>query len=271
MSNYGKQKKLELLSASDIFDIYMCEFLLNKLPAGADGTESLKLRVDEIHKKYKAVARLRIIKEAKYLGIDIDDDGFLSFSIEKLVGSIGKALENEMLEAAEDMQRGAGFNLMGSLLKNAQQGGMDMQGIDLSKFGVAKEEAKPKETTLDADMFNGGERGNRGGGGLVRDPKWHIIAKAFVDLEQADDTNSKIQAIDVINDLQHNSFHILIDLQTGRMLHGNEYTGAVSHQQAVENLHEVLDIKKNARTPLDFISKVSSDLRKIYNQNKALV
>jgi len=105
---------------------------------------------------------------------------------------------------------------------------------------------------------------------LVKDKKWHIIAKAFIDLENAETPKEKASAIDHLNDLQHNSFHLLIDLQTGRMLE-NTAQDKTDHNEAVDIVKQVLDIKANAATPLDFASKMSGDIRKILTKYRYLM
>jgi hypothetical protein len=91
------------------------------------------------------------------------------------------------------------------------------------------------------------------------DPRWHEIAKAFVDVENAETGKQIVATIDRLNQLQHNSFHILIDLQTGRML--NDYSGAVDHDAARKNLQEILDNKMQAKSPAVFASKMSKEVR----------
>jgi hypothetical protein len=124
-------------------------------------------------------------------------------------------------------------------------------------FGLGEQEEQKPKNTIDADS-------------LLKDPKWHTIAEAFVQLEDAKTPNEKAMAIDRLNGLQHNSFHLLIDLQTGRMLEGRA-KDRTDHGKAVNIVKEVLDIKMSSKTPLDFAGKMSSDVRSMLVQYRYLM
>ncbi len=162
-----------------------------------------------------------------------------------------------------------GGNLMQMFAEANMAAGADMGDVDLSKYGVKTEapkaEPKPKNS-IDGDMFN--STGENSRGRLVNDPKWHIIAQAFIAIEDARTINEMVQTIDHLNDLQHNSFHVLIDLQSGRMLEGQNTSDRQDHGEAVNIVKEVLDIKMEATTPVDYRDRLTSPIRKILNRNK---
>ena len=77
---------------------------------------------------------------------------------------------------------------------------VDMKGVDLGRLGIADQPKVEKKTTEISDkMFK------KGGGKnscMFDNPKWAIIAKAFVDIDKAETTQDKIKSIDFLNDLQ---------------------------------------------------------------------
>jgi hypothetical protein len=76
-----------------------------------------------------------------------------------------------------------------------------------------------------------------------------------------------ITAIDRINQLQHNSFHVLIDLQTGRML--TNYTNQTDDRQARKRLQEILNLKLTATSTEEFKNQMSPDVRKLITKYRA--
>lgn len=236
--------KVDMLTSQDIFDFYGSQFLATYPGIDADDVLVAELRIDEVYVKYLHAARERIKSECRFLGLE----GFELSSIKKMLGMIKDMLENEIGKQAAKMGgMGTGFN-MGKMIAQANQlAGRDIG--DLGKqFGLQEPQEEVKKDSIDVDS-------------LTKDSKWHIIAKAFLQLENAVTCKEKASAIDLLNGLQHNSFHLLIDLQTGRMQE-EVAQDKTDHQEAVNIVKEVLDIKFEAATPLDFAAKMSGDIRK---------
>lgn len=240
--------KVRLLDTVDIFDFYGCEFLFNNPEVSPEDKSQAEDRIHDIHDLYVNSTRERIKAECKFLGID-DYEGF---TIRKAVKLMQKILEKDCFDQADNVrQSGEGMNLMGSILKAHQMAGGDMEGINMGAFGVAAQDEPVSKNSIDADS-------------LLKDPKWHVIAEAFINLEDANTTKDMILSIDHLNDLQHNSFHLLIDLQTGRML-DNQSEGKMhgKHSDAVDTVKDVLDIKLGASTPLQYADRMSTDVAKL--------
>ena len=256
-----------MLRPSDVFDVYAINVMLPKLVALSGAEDCITLcedRVNSVWQTYVTAGRARIKAEAKFLGLDLDGD---NFTIKMLLDSIGQLMTKTMEKESESMMRGGGFNMMGNILKAHQAGGQDLSDIDTKSFGVGKAEKPKPKPGVDPDWFKGSERTH---GGMTNDPLWHEIAKAFVKLEEAVSMNDKFLAIDRLNDLQHNSFHLLIDLQSGRMLEGQSDT-EVDHGEAVNVVKEVLDIKAQAKTPQEFLDRCSPEIRKVWARNRAFL
>ena len=257
-----KIQNVDLLETEDIFDIYGCEYLLNASHAHIrdlepDERDLVLFRVDEIHDKYVASVRERIKSELDFCGVKGIEEGF---TIRSMVKTANEMLDKEIEKQADKMMFGGGFNMMGTMIAARQQAGGDMKNLDkkrLREMGFGPKTISPEEvqdTTIKDNMEEG----------FFNNPKWEVIADAFIFLEEASNTNQKIQAIDRLNDLQHNSFHLLIDLQTGRMLENSSKGGGKgNHSQAVNILKEVLDIKHGASSPKEFSGKMSADIRKL--------
>jgi len=245
-------KTVNLLSPQDIFDLYGCEYLLNMTILDEEEKSIVEFRVRSIHSSYVHSSRERIKAEAGYLGLDIKDT-----SIAEMVSKLNKVLDNEIAAQSDNLMHGQGFNLMKVAIQMAAARGDDLKGVDVAKYGlkdkpkIASELSKSK-----IDSFINRSSSN-----------WKAIAQAYIKLEKAETIQDMILSIDHLNDLQHNSFHLLIDLQTGRML-GNRSQGVMKgkHDEAINTVKEILDIKKNAKDPTDFTNKMSHDIAKMINK-----
>jgi hypothetical protein len=234
--------KVEMLSTTDIFDFYGCEFLFQFPGIEESDQKMAEFRLDEVWGKYLTAVRERIKSEMKFLGLDVSGN----ISIKGMMKLVNDMLKNEIATQAEEMRRtGAGFNMGKMIVQASMAAGRDVGSL-AKQFGLAQE--KPvKKNTIDTES-------------LIKDPKWHIIAQAFEQLENAKTTKEKILSIDCLNGLQHHSFHLLIDLQTGRMLE-DRAEGKKDQSEAMNIVKDVLQIKKDARTPLEFADRMSSDVR----------
>jgi hypothetical protein len=236
---------IEMLKPQDIFDFYGCQFLASYPGVDAADVAVAEERINEVHAKYLYAARERIKAECRFLGIE----EYELSSLKKLIGALEDMLSDEISQQADTMRAmGTGFNMGAMVTKANMAAGRDVGNL-ANAFGLGQPEEETPKNTIDAES-------------LVKDPKWHTIAEAFVQLEDATTPNEKAMAIDRLNGLQHNSFHLLIDLQTGRMLEG-EATDTTDHSKAVNIVKEVLDIKMESKTPMEFAGKMSSDVRKM--------
>lgn len=253
-----------LLTAEDIYDVYGIEWALSKAVLDKADQFVLEDRLRDIKNIYVAACKSRIRAEAKFLGVDLDGDNFqFSRVLTKIGDLIGKAFEQN----AEQMMRGGSFNLMGTILQAHQAGGADLKGIDLSRFGLNNgQNTKTQPKDVDPDWFMSTKNN---GGRVWNDPRWAEIAKAYVAVEEAATSHQIIQSIDRLNQLQHNSFHVLIDLQTGRML--TDHTNSVDDRQARQRLQEVLDIKLKSVNVLDFKDKMSGDVRRTLTKYRGVL
>jgi hypothetical protein len=162
------------------------------------------------------------------------------------------------------MQSGAPVNMMSIILSAHQAAGTDLTGINLSKFGVSlPSEEKIKEPSVRAEWFKKSDVG------LFDNPKWHEIAKAFLAIESATEPMDITRKIDDLNALQHNSFHVLIDLQTGRMLENSSEGDKKGHDLAARNaLQDILDIAKSKKEPIEYADKMSSEIKVLLHKYK---
>ena len=254
-------KKVKLLSDEDIYDVYGCQSLLKK-SVGDDDIAEVKARIYQIQEMYVTAAKARIKSEARFCGLDVED-GSLTFMLSKVRELIGKEVEQQQM-----MSGGRPINLMATILKAHRAAGADLTGINLGQYGVeeVKEPEKPKCSEIDPDWFTAkGQK--KGGGPMWENKKWAEIARAFVKIEEATDPADICVKIDRINCLQHNSFHVLIDLQTGRMLEGRS-TGDKYQKDADARkaLQDVLDIAKGEHEPIEFADKMSEEIRKLMHK-----
>lgn len=256
------EDQVELLETCDIFDLYGCDYLLNaphahKRQVESDERELILFRINEIHDKYIFSVRERIKAELVFCGVS-EDDIKKGFTISAMVRMAEDLLQEEIGEQTDKMMFGGGFDMIGAMVKARQQSGGSMEGFDtkrLKKMGIGVSQSEEtKDTSVEDHMEEG----------FFNNPKWSEIAQAFVDLENAHAVDQKIQTIDRLNDLQHNSFHLLIDLQTGRMLDDrSKGSSKGKHNEAVDVLKEVLDIKHGASNPKEFADKMTPEIRKL--------
>jgi len=246
-----------LLKPQDIYNFYGCAFLhdLTKQAVAIPEIKEVHSLIREIHALYVEASKARIRAEAKFLGIELEE----GFSFRVFLDSLPELLQKEMEQSSEDMMRGGNFNLMGNILRAHQLAGADLKDIDTSRFGVGGF-SKPKPKDVDAEWFKGGKERGR----VWDDPKWHEIAKAYLAMESAQTIDEIIQAVDHLNSLQHNSFHLLIDLQTGRMLENN----GVNHQEAVNLVHEILGAKRQAEQVSNLAPKMDKFIGELVKQYK---
>lgn len=250
---------VKLLETQDIFDFYGCEYLLQSKKGGPlepDERKLVEYRLEEIYKVYLTSVRERVKAELVFCGVkDIEINA--GFSIRSMVAKADSMLAKEMEKQSKKMMFGGGFDMMGTMMAAHQQAGGDFAKLDAKKMkalGIFAPKDKPKE--VDNAVRNNMDEG------FFKNSKWKVIADAFIALEEASNVTDKILAIDHLNDLQHNSFHLLIDLQTGRMLEGKSEGGSKGkHDKAVDIVKEVLDIKQGAASPKEYADKMSEEIK----------
>jgi hypothetical protein len=243
--------KVKLLENADIFDVYGCQSLLTKA-LGEDDLAYVKARVYEIQERYVTSAKARIRSEARFIGLS-------DFQVDTLARMLSQVKDFMAVDIQKAAMGGGPVNLMGIILKSHQRAGGDVSGINLGAYGVKKVEKEVKpQRDVDPDWF----RKKKGDSRMFDDPKWAVIAEAFVKLEEATKASDIIEKISILNQLQHNSFHVLIDLQTGRMLEGMS-EGKNSDPEARKNLEDVLNIARSDADPMNYVAKMSEEIRKI--------
>jgi hypothetical protein len=250
--------KVRLLSDEDIYDVYGCQALMAK-EIDTFHLVKVKTRVREIQELYVNSAKARIRSEARFLGVDAGDECSLAYILEQ----VRKLVE---VDVRTQMMTGGPVNLMGSFLKAHKMAGSDLSGINLAKYGVdPKPIEKPKPPSIDPNWFKKGAKNADGSQArMFDDPKWNEIAKQFLKIEQATDPKDICVQIDILNALQHNSFHVLIDLQTGRMLEGRSEGQKLNDQTAARTaLQEILDIAKGKASVEDYADKMSAEIREL--------
>jgi hypothetical protein len=237
-----------LLSERDIFDVYGCQELLQRPFLGDDDRATVHGRVFEIHAKYVEASKARIRSEAKFVGAGVD----LVPTLAEMMGKMRQILSESLMRK---QMAGGQVNLMQEVIRANQMAGVNMKGVDLARFGV-KELApieKPPEPDVDPTWFTKSHNSR-----IWENPRWVDISTAYLELEKAVDPNSMILTIDRLNQLQHNSFHLLIDLQSGRMLEGrSEGDNYGQHDSARLNVQKVLNLCARSNSAYDFLDNMS--------------
>ena len=249
---------VRLLSAEDIYDVYGLEYVIKVKPSSGfslDDDNMISFRLNEIKAAYVHACKSRIRAEAGYLGIAAGGD----FSFSGLLDQIKNSLPNLMEKEAEKMMYGGHIDVMSHIINAHRAAGGDLKGIDTSRFNVTKDQVKPP--SVDPSWFVAGSSSNTKYGRIYENPRWHEIAKAYLAVEAAQTNDQIISSIDRLNQLQHNSFHVLIDLQTGRML--KNFTNESDDREARKVLQEILDVKMKSDTIDKFKDRMSHEVRKL--------
>lgn len=250
-----------LLSAADIYDVYGCEWVLTAANLDTEDQHIISFRLNEIQDAYVHACKSRIKAEARFLGIGNVEELSFSAMLANIKDHLGKAIQQSMFDQSERMMRGGAPNIFKDILKAHQAAGNVPKGVDLAKFGM-KAENTPPRPDVDPNWFMKGNSGR-----VTEDPRWAEITKAYLAVEAARSDKEIISTIDRLNQLQHNSFHVLIDLQTGRML--TDFDNQTEDREARQRLQEILNLKLTAKSPVEFASNMSSDIRKLLTKYRA--
>ena len=185
---------IKMLTSVDIYDLYGCSYILDRLNGTPEDNAMCAYRIDEIWDLYVTACKERIKAEAKFLGVD--DAQLDTMTITRMTEMVTELIIKEMHsdDVNDSLMRGGTMNFAKMAIEAQRAAGMDMGDIDMEAFGVKVEEEAPTVIPpgIDVNWFDGAQRA---GGCAVKDPKWHEIAKAYVRLEEAGTTDDKIQAI----------------------------------------------------------------------------
>jgi hypothetical protein len=242
----------DAVTPQDIFDLYGVEYLMSKL-TDPDDIGALELRVNEIHRAYLGAAKKRAGWILKQIG---PRKATTPDSLRGIVDEVNDGFE-AFVQRQLEKQRGG--NMMGALIAGYQAKGVKVSDDELKQFGVTKQKVKPA-ITADVSKIGIGE--------------WQEIAKAYIQLENAETTTDKILAVDHMNDMQHCGGNLLVDFQVGRRAgEGKDATSVRGEgvKDAVTVLKDILDLKAEAKKPQDFLDKMSLGVRKIFGRNRAFL
>jgi len=253
--------KVRLLSDVDIFDVYACQELLQHALLSDSDRATVNSRIYEIHSLYVEASKSRIRSEARFCG---NKNVGLAPTLQEMLVNVRKMLMDNI---QKKLFAGKQVNLMQEILGARQMAGLSMEGIDMARVGYKPpvKIEKPPDPTVDPAWFT-----RKVNDRIWDNPRWTDIANAYLYLEKASNTNEMILAIDRLNQLQHNSFHILIDLQSGRMLEDrSEGTVYGQHDNARLNVQKILDICANKVSVYEFLDKLSTEIANLLRSYRA--
>lgn len=222
-----------MLQASDLYDFYGLSMLTEQAVSG-EGRKLYNFFLGEIRTKYIKTLSRRIKEEAGYIGLDVEGT-----NIATLLKKVNDGLAEQIQKQAERMRRGLG--------------GFDMSFIK-NTYAAA---VKPKGMENAADAFRSKQGTSRS---MFGGEPWAKICDAFVGIEKAQSSKEIVLAIDHLNALQHNCCHVIFDLT------GTRGGGGSTH----DDVKAVLDEKFKAKTPKEFASKMSEDVRNFLKEQGVL-
>jgi hypothetical protein len=224
--------KFRAVTEADLYSFYgIASMDLNKLEI-SDKSIIMSF-LDDFKKLYMEALRTRF---GHWSG------GNKALTVDDMIKQLREVVNEYAAKNAQKMGRlGTGFNMMEAV--------KHMRGE--TDDGAAQEAAKEKQVkdfaknlaTFDKDRY----------------PK---IAQGVVKLHEARTPQEIILAIDHVNSLQHWGGFILIDLIVGHR--------DPSDPDGNKVFNEVMEVKKHAKTPLEYLDKMSSDIRKIVMENERL-
>ena len=164
--------------------------------------------------------------------------GKKALTVDDMIKNLRDDIVEFVAKDANKMARmGGGFNMMAAV--------KHMRGeVGDTKHRV--EEAQVKDFANNLSKFD--------------KDKYPKIAQGVVKLHEAKSNKDIILAIDHVNDLQHWGGYILIDFVAGHR--------DPSDKEGNRVLQQVMDLKKNAKNPLDFADKMYSEIRKIVQNSE---
>ena len=220
-----------MIDVSDVYDFYGLS-CITESSLNDEESKMYTFFLNEIKRKYVIALRKRIKEEAGYLGLDIEGTNLAS-----LLSNMKKGIDEQLAAQAKSMARtGSGFDMM-SMIKSQHSN-------------------KPKGMENAAATFRVKEKQRPAFGG----EPWAKISEAFLAVEKSTSNKEIVLSIDHLNDLAHNCCAVLFDLT------GTRGTADENHKA----IQRILDEKKNARTPREYSSKMSSDVKSFLKDQKVL-
>jgi pyridoxal biosynthesis lyase PdxS len=217
--------KFRAVTEEDLYSFYgIASMDLNKLEA------SDKSIVESFLQGFK-----KLYMEALRTRFGHWSGGNKALTVDDMIKQLREVVNEYAAKNAQKMGRlGTGFNMMEAV--------KHMRGE--TEDGAAKKAAEEKQVkdfaknlaTFDKDRY----------------PK---IAQGVVKLHEAKTLQEIILAIDHVNDLQHWGGYILIDFVAGHR--------DPSDKEGNRVLQQVFDLKKNAKSPLEFAAKMHPEIRKM--------
>lgn len=167
-------------------------------------------------------------------------NGKKAMTVDDMVKELRDSINDYVAKSSNKMSKlGTGFNMMEAVkFMRGEVGDAKKKAEESSVKGFAENLSK-----FDKDKY----------------PK---IAQGVIKLHDARTPKDIIIAIDHVNDLQHWGGYILIDFVAGHR--------DPSDPEGNRVLNEIMEIKKHAKSPLEFASKMSSDVRKIVQESERM-
>jgi len=223
--------KFQPITEQSLYDFYGCASLNLSLL----NTDERKI-VDFELKRLKGMYISALFKRFAYW----NPTGSKALTIEAMIKQLKDLLYEETSKQSSKMTAlGTGFNIMTAVKQ--------MRG----ESEEAKKKVEAANTKQFADSLSN-----------FKSADYPKIAKGVVKLYEASSARDIIEAIDYMNDLQHCGGYILIDLNAGQR--------DPSNKEGQRVLQNILDIKKNAKSPREFLDKMSEEIRDIVSQYNRL-
>ena len=170
-------------------------------------------------------------------------NGGKAMTVEQMIETLKDSLKDEVAAQARNMAAmGKGFDMMSAV---------KMMRGEVGDTKKKQEEANVKQFAENL------------GGSCFNNARYKGIASGVIKLHEAKTAQDIIMAIDYLNDQQHQGGYILIDFVAGHR--------DPSDPEGNRVLNQIMEIKKHAISPLKFADKMSSDVRKLVQQNQRLI
>lgn len=234
MDIFGKFKPVTEQSLYDFYGIASLE--IGNL--SSDDTKIVECILAEMKDTYSKA----LLKRFAYWS----PNGGKALTVEDMIETLKGSLKDEAAKQARNMSAmGKGFDMMSAVkMMRGESGGAE-------EAKKVREEANTKKfaENLSGSCFN--------------NARYKGIAQGVIKLSEARTSQEIIIAIDYLNDQQHQGGHILIDFVAGHR--------DPSDPEGNRVLNQIMEIKKHAISPLTFADKMSSDVRKLVQENVRLL
>lgn len=219
--------KFRAVTEEDLYSFYgIASIQLDKLEAGDRSIVDTFL--NGFKKLYMEALRTRF---AYWSG------GNKAFTVDDMIKQLRDSVNDFAAKDANKMARmGGGFDMMAAV--------KHMRGE--ADGGAAKQAAEDAQVQKFAKNLGGSPFNNK---------NYQGIAKGVIKLHEAKTSQDIIIAIDYLNDQQHQGGYILIDFVAGHR--------DPSDPEGNRVLQEIMNIKKHAKSPLEFAPKMHTEIRKM--------